>query len=360
MCHAERRICAVSRAALLLAAVFWGTSPSMAQSPAPAANAPLPSDAKSLLLLAGKLNGLSGDDLQPWHMKISFSVFDENGKNPAPGTFEVYWVDTSKYKISFSSAEFTQSAYGTASGVLYTGARDPAPELLREMVKKFINPISLAPEAIQNSTVERQKREIEKSKLVCLTERGHRPEPPHLEFMSQSYCLDTDSVALRAVGMLGAQVPEDIRNDTIQFQGHYLPGDLEIRRGSKLLFKAHIDLVELFKAENVGEIAPPKDARPAPQIVTVTENDARKLLIQNPKPVYPPIAQAARVAGSVVLQITIGTDGRVAAARVISGPPMLQGAALEGVKKWTFKPLVQNGESVQMDATITIPFTLPI
>lgn len=347
--------------ALVFAAAFWVAPQSSAQGPTQAEAAALPQDPKALLLLAAKLNGLSGDDIQPWHMKISFSVFDENGKNPDQGTFEAYWVDKSKFKLSYSTAAFTQSAYGTKNGVLFTGARDPAPELLRQMVNKFISPIPLDAETIGNSTVDKQKREIEKAKVLCLTEKGHRPEPPHLEFMGPTYCLDTDSVALRSVsvGLPGSSLPEDLRNNIIQFQGHYLPADLETRRSSKPAVKAHIDLVELFAASNEAAIAPPKDAQPPPQMVTVSEIDARNLLVQSPKPVYPPIAKAAMVSGPVVLQVNIGTDGHVIAERVISGPPMLQQAAVDAVKKCTFKPMVQNGEAVQMTTTITIPFKLP-
>lgn len=353
------RICLQATSALVLAAAFWIAPQSSAQGATQVEAAALPQDPKALLLLAAKLNGLSGDDVQPWHMKISFSVFDENGKKTDQGTFEAYWVDKSKFKLSYSTAAFTQSAYGTKSGVLFTGARDPAPELLRQMVNKFISPISLDAETIGNSKVDKQKREIEKAKVVCLIERVHRPEPPHAEFMGPSYCLDTDSVALRSVGAPFSGNLEDFRNNIIQFQGHFLPGDLETRRGSKPVVKAHIELVELLIANNEAALAPPKDAQPPPQMVTVSENDARNLLVQSLKPVYPPIAKAAMVSGPVVLQVNIGTDGHFIAARVLSGPPMLQQAAVEAVKKCSFKPMVQNGEAVQMTTTITIPFKLP-
>jgi TonB family protein len=337
---------------------FWITPEACTQEQTQAGAAALPSDPKSLFLLAAKLNGLSGDDIMPWHMRISFSVFDESGKNSEQGTFEEYWVDKNRYKISYTSAGYTQSAYGTGDGVLLTGARDPAPELFTWMAGKFISPISLDPGAIEHSTIDRQKREIDKVRVVCLTERGHRPEPPHLEFIGPTFCLENDSVALRFVGEPWSRPPEDVRNNTVQFQGRFLPGDLEVKRGSKRVLTAHLERVDLLTASNEADIAPPKDAQPPPQIVTVSENEARKLLVQSPKPIYPPIAQAARVSGAVVLQVTVGTDGHVIAVRTISGPAMLQQAAIDGVKKWTFKPLVQNGESVQMSTTITVPFTL--
>ncbi|MGD0786837.1 MAG: energy transducer TonB [Terracidiphilus sp.] len=351
-------LCWPAKFAVALAVTLWITPEAYTQGQTPAGVAALPSDPKSLLILAAKLNGLSGEDVMPWHMRISFTVFDESGKKPEQGTFEEYWLGKNKYKISYTSAGYTQSAYATGDGVLLTGARDPVQEPLAGMARRFISPIFLDPGTIENSTIDRQKREIDKVKLVCLTERGHRPEPPHLEFMGPTYCLENDSVALRFVGEPWSRSPEDLRNNTVQFQGHYLPGDLEVKQGSKRVLTAHLEQVDLLPANDEADIAPPKDARLPPQVVTVSESEARKLLIQSSKPVYPPIAQAARVSGAVVLQVTVGTDGRVVSVHVISGPAMLQQAALDGVRKWTFKPMFWNGESVQISTTITVPFTL--
>lgn len=50
--------------------------------------------------------------------------------------------------------------------------------------------------------------------------------------------------------------------------------------------------------------------------------------------VYPPIARAAHIGGSVILLARFAQDGTVANATVISGPPMLRDSALEFVKSW--------------------------
>ena len=55
--------------------------------------------------------------------------------------------------------------------------------------------------------------------------------------------------------------------------------------------------------------------------------------------VYPPIAQAAHVEGSVAVRIVVGPDGSVQSARAV-GPPMLQSAVLDAVHHWKFDPLV--------------------
>jgi TonB family protein len=81
------------------------------------------------------------------------------------------------------------------------------------------------------------------------------------------------------------------------------------------------------------------------------------LLEKNP-PVYPPIAKAAHVSGTVVLQATISKAGTIENLRVVSGPPLLQQAALEAVKTWRYRPYLLLGKPVEVETTVNVIFTL--
>ena len=76
------------------------------------------------------------------------------------------------------------------------------------------------------------------------------------------------------------------------------------------------------------------------------------------KPVYPPIAQSARVSGVVIIEATIGADGRVKDAKVLRSIPLLDQAALDAVKQWQFTPTLLNGVPVPVIMTVTVNFTL--
>ena len=76
------------------------------------------------------------------------------------------------------------------------------------------------------------------------------------------------------------------------------------------------------------------------------------------KPVYPPIAQSARVQGVVIIEATIGADGRVKDAKVLRSIPLLDQAALDAVKQWQFTPTLLNGVPVPVIMTVTVNFTL--
>jgi protein TonB len=75
-------------------------------------------------------------------------------------------------------------------------------------------------------------------------------------------------------------------------------------------------------------------------------------------PVYPAIAQQARVEGVVIIEAIIGTDGRVKEARVLRSKPLLDEAALAAVRQWVFSPTTLNGVPVPVLMTVTVNFTL--
>jgi periplasmic protein TonB len=75
-------------------------------------------------------------------------------------------------------------------------------------------------------------------------------------------------------------------------------------------------------------------------------------------PVYPQIAIAARVSGTVVIDAVIGTDGTVREARVLSGSPLLNHAALEAVRQWRYTPTTLNHVPVPVIMTVTVRFNL--
>jgi TonB family protein len=78
--------------------------------------------------------------------------------------------------------------------------------------------------------------------------------------------------------------------------------------------------------------------------------------IKDVTPVYPAIAKSARVGGSVVIEATIGPDGKVIDAKVVKSIPMLDQAALDAVQQWEYSPSLLNGVPVPIIITVTVNF----
>jgi TonB family protein len=75
-------------------------------------------------------------------------------------------------------------------------------------------------------------------------------------------------------------------------------------------------------------------------------------------PEYPAVAKAAKVGGAVIIEATIGADGKVIDAKVLRSVPMLDQAALDAVKRWEYSPTLLNGKPVPVKMTVTVTFKL--
>lgn len=102
----------------------------------------------------------------------------------------------------------------------------------------------------------------------------------------------------------------------------------------------------------------PKVKAEAPKKIAISGGVAAGMILQKTTPIYPPIAKAARVSGTVVLQATISKTGTITNLRVISGPAMLQESALEAVRQWRYRPYLLNGEPVEVETTVNVIFSL--
>src|ERR1700733_13415416 len=83
--------------------------------------------------------------------------------------------------------------------------------------------------------------------------------------------------------------------------------------------------VGLGLAMNMGPVK-------APVRMNVSTGVLQGMLLAPILPVYPAIAKAARVEGSVVVEAVISRQGTIESLHVVSGPPMLQGAAIEAIR----------------------------
>jgi periplasmic protein TonB len=82
------------------------------------------------------------------------------------------------------------------------------------------------------------------------------------------------------------------------------------------------------------------------------------MLLAPIRPVYPAMAQAARVQGAVVLEAVISKEGRIESLHAVSGPMMLQRAAVDAVSAARYRPYLLNGQPTEVETTVTVVFTL--
>lgn len=82
-------------------------------------------------------------------------------------------------------------------------------------------------------------------------------------------------------------------------------------------------------------------------------------LINKVQPVYPVAAKAARVQGTVDLEVVISSDGVPQEIRVISSPSDdLTQSALDAVRQWRYSSTLLNGRPVEVVTDVIVNYTL--
>lgn len=81
-------------------------------------------------------------------------------------------------------------------------------------------------------------------------------------------------------------------------------------------------------------------------------------LIRRVEPQYPKTAMIARVKGIVIIEAATDIYGNVKTTKVISGHPLLKGAAVAAVRQWIYEPYIVNGVPKPVVFTVTVTFNL--
>lgn len=106
----------------------------------------------------------------------------------------------------------------------------------------------------------------------------------------------------------------------------------------------------------VGGVVPPPPAPVVPVRVGGEIREPRKLRHVNP--VYPEVAVAAKVRGSVVLECLVDPQGRVKDVTLVRGVPILNESAVAAVRQWLYTPTLKDGVPVSVIMTVTVRFDL--
>ena len=90
----------------------------------------------------------------------------------------------------------------------------------------------------------------------------------------------------------------------------------------------------------------------------VLDYDAPPQVLEIQRPTYPRAAYDKRIEGTVLLELLIDSEGRVARSRVLQSVPGLDEAALACVQMWKFRPAVKGGTPVPTIAHAPVSFRL--
>ncbi len=91
-----------------------------------------------------------------------------------------------------------------------------------------------------------------------------------------------------------------------------------------------------------------------PGAVGSDDANIEKYAVRRVQPAYPPLAQKQRIEGVVVMQLSVGGDGKVNEVVFVRGNNIFRAVSLDAARKWEFRP--PGGAAIQ--GTIRFIFKL--
>jgi TonB family protein len=312
-----------------------------------------PTDPKERMELAEKVNGLHGLDI-PWHMKASYEVLGLDGKSTDTGTFEEWRVNAKQYRVALHSPTVSAEEYGTDHGVFRTGDQGwpgrPL-SLIRRMIMRPVPP----PEQPDKIVLQNYERSFGKQKLPC-TALINRDAKQTMEDAA-SYCFASKNAVLFYSGSSSKMLQTLFEHISI-VHGQYFANNMQLFIGGRPWLKLHVDTLEGLGPEGLSALTVPPDASPVAARIDVAAETTPGHLITKAFPVYPAVAKQQGVQGTVILTGVIGTDGHFKKIDVLTGPPMLQQAAVDSVRQWVYTPYLREGKPVEVETDISVVFAL--
>jgi TonB family protein len=304
---------------------------------------------------AATINVIDDPQLKPWHLKLSFQLFDVKGAPTEGGTVEEWWVGPSMHKTVYTSPSYTSTEIQTKDGFYRSKGESSVPNLLELVVRQVVHPTPNEQD-IADSKPDLRRETIGKAPVDCIMLAQQIKNVAYASFgLFPTYCFDRDKDSLRVSFDFGSQLI--VRNKLGTFQQRTVAIDLTTLQNSIMEVSAHVDALQSF-VFNESDLAPSADLEEVKQNqATVSPGVMAGLKISGLNPYYPETSRRNHVSGLVILRARIGSDGHIHSLKVISTPDAdLAIASLAAVRQWTYKPYLLNGEPVEVDTQITVNY----
>lgn len=115
-----------------------------------------------------------------------------------------------------------------------------------------------------------------------------------------------------------------------------------------------------FRERMTKSVTPKQFTSPPTQVAEPLHAAARDMCpTRIVQPSYPVAAKKAGVQGTVLLEVTVGEDGKVTDIDVLSGRAVLALAATDAVRKWEYRPYSSKSYLIPKIRRVTVNFELP-
>jgi TonB family protein len=304
---------------------------------------------------ANATNAIDDPQMKPWHLKMSFQLFDAKGVATETGTVEEWWAGPSIHKIVYASPSYASTEIQTKNGLYRTKEASSAPYLLELILRQLVNPMP-SDEDIRASKPDLRKETFGKVQMDCIMLAQEIKNVAYLPLgLFPTYCFDRDRDSLRISYDFGSQTT--VRSRIGTFLERTVAIDQVTTLGAVNAITAHVEALQTMPLTEGNFVPTAEFEEVSTDKPTIASEVADGFALSKVPPVYPERARQKRISGTVIIFAVIGRDGRLHSMRLVSTPdPDLAIAALAAVRQWAYKPYLFRGEPTEVQTKIKVNF----
>lgn len=294
-------------------------------------------------------NNLDVKGNTPFHLGMTFQLYDLNGKVAETGSFETWWAAPGSERTVVHLAGLNEdgSAPEGADAVLVRNSY-----LVRQLLKSAVHPV---PEMHAAEEMTTRKLNYEKTQLECFESQGSVLQA--MNGQMATLCMMPQTANVLILQGFGGKVIL-LRPRTGTFHDTHVALELQIGYLGRDAITGKLSIMQLFDAEK-SDVKLTTLTGSKLEVVTIAGGVIAGNRIKFTQPEYPMVAKMQHMSGSTLLSAIIAKDGSLGRlVPIASSDPMFTYAAMQAVKKWKYSPFLLNGQPTEVDTTITVNFAL--
>ncbi len=330
--------------------------PEKAPEKAAATPVPDPKTPEEFFTRARQLSDLEASGI-PFHLKATY-VASGDTEFTGNGTYEEWWQSKDLWRKEATLGNYKYVAIKDGDKHTVYGSSEYIPLRLRQMLKAVV--VRIAPDAGLTSDWKPKREQLNGVDLAVFS--VNLPCGPLVECQVENHFSPQGLLRIRVDDSI-----ETLYNGFEGFGGCVIPRSIVVAGGKgEILTISIVSLESLSPGESKSlQDTTPRANLPPIQIPGVPDSKdlkrvhatAAKLLNQT-EPIYPPFAKQHGIQGTVLIEASIDEDGKVREPYVIgSAGTLLDGAAMDAVQKWRYRPTTIDGTPICVETTTSVIFS---
>ena len=296
-------------------------------------------------------NNLDVKGNTPFHLGMTFQLYDLKGKPTETGSFETWWTGVGRMrtvvKLAGLNEEGSAPDGADAATVRYA-------YLVSQLIEAGVHPV---PTMESTSGTVTKPLKSGKFELECIGPRAGKVQAMNAQL--ETVCVTPNSTNVLAMQGLSGNLTM-LRPKVGKFHDTFVALELRIYYLGMDAIAGKMTILQAYDSANTKAEGRSTMASEAPDpIARVSGGVIAGHRIKFVEPIYPMEAKISRLSGSVLLNAVIGKDGVIRRlVPLASTNSMFTDSAMESVRQWRYSPYLLNGEPAEVDTTVTVNYAL--